>query len=191
VAARRRILVAFLPVLFAVGCGITSRSASRPVTAPGGQQRVTTSTNGNPPSSAAVVLTLSDESQGPSGTLEAGDHHQVGVAGDYCWNSSTDLQGGAPSCVATTLEAAIPRSYLDVAQDQRLAVIGGATNVDVKLVIARESGPDVSLEPVATVALADRAGAFVAPPGDYTLVVHSTWPQGEGDLYFGVRIVAR
>jgi hypothetical protein len=86
-------------------------------------------------------------------------------------------------------EVVVARSHLRIPQGTVLVVVGDALEVTGRLERVVRTAGTPGLETVAALNLSSGRARLDLAPGDYTLKLDTTFEQGNGPLYFGVRIV--
>ena len=138
---------------------------------------------------ADVAVGLSATDHGPVGTLVAGTERQEGVHGSYCWRRDEEGGQAVGWCADAVPDVIIPKGYVEVPRGAMLRVNGDAEHVEGVLGTVDRSEGYPRLEPVVRLELSGGSASLDAPPGEYTLQISATWPEGDGEFNFGIRIL--
>jgi hypothetical protein len=154
--------------------------ASGTVSSPGGGRLAS-------PPDEHLQVTLRAGKTTPEGVLTFGDQRQDGVPGSVCWQQWTGLVG-AGGCLDVSDAVYFPPQSIAVENGTVLYVFGDQTTATALLLRVTGAPGSSHSHIVQRLPLTEGASSIVAPPGDYTLEVDGSWPQGDGPLYFGLTV---
>ena len=144
-------------------------------------------TAGGPAEGPQVVVRLTAGDQEAVAQLTFGDARQTPNVGSYCWTFGQGSSAGE-LCGDTAPDIVVPKDHLVVPRGVTLRVEGDATKVSAKVATVSQDGNGPTLHVVQELTFAAGAATIDVPPGDYTLEVDGTWPQGQVPFFFGIRV---
>lgn len=134
----------------------------------------------------AVVCLRAGENRA-EGALLVGEARQEAIHGSYCWRAG----GGRQAACVDTAWPLFPRGYVEVPKGVELLVNADSETVGLFLyrVIQRDGRRELGR--ARDVELVRRTARLRVEPGRYLLEAVATWPEGDADLVFGIRVAAR
>lgn len=144
-------------------------------------------TAGGPGAGPQIVVRLTAGQQGASGELTFANVGQSPNIGSNCW-SSTQGSGGVARCVDAIRDIVVPKDHVAVPRGVTLRVEGDATKFSAKVATVVKEGDAPRLDVVQELTFTGGKATIDVPPGDYTLEVDGSWPQGQVPFYFGISV---